>query len=209
MSDSAERPVVETPVLKQTLKVKSAAELYRELGQKFYGTPLYIPQPNARLSNAERREGIRPGSVGKITKSGNFDVLHNNVFKSIPTSDTSAVPVIDTPFGDGDIIEFKQFSAGSFLVTPGIYRKLLNGTYIRLAIYLVQSGALLLLPNGAYSEHFANTTKLFDYVLQNGPKLYAYANNIRGRQFKNGELSVVYNCPKSVSWAIATFQNTS
>ncbi|KJA23883.1 hypothetical protein HYPSUDRAFT_65988 [Hypholoma sublateritium FD-334 SS-4] len=208
-----ERPIVETGVRKTRLKVKSGAELYRKLGDGSYGTPLYIPQPNARLSKADRREGLQPGSIGKFTSAGSFDVLHNNVFRNALTSDTS-IPVIQTPFEDDDIIEFKQFSAGSFLATPGIYRDSLDGSSSRtLATFGcdadTEEGALLMLPQGAHCERLVNMARLFDYISQSGSALYAYANNIRGRQFKNGELSVVYNCHKSTSWAIATFQNTS
>ncbi len=70
-------------------------------------------------------------------------------------------------------------------------------------------GALLVLPQGADCEYLANMKTLQDYIGKSGPALYAYANTVRGRQIKNGELSVVYNCHKSKSWAIATFQNTS
>ena len=132
----AGRPTVENTAPKQALKAKGAAELYRELGNREYGTPLYIPQPNARLSKSDRREGIRPGSVGKITKSGSFDVLHNSIYRSLPTSDTGT-SVVQTPFDDNDIAEFKQFSAGSFLATPGIYRKSLDGGSLRSAFHLL------------------------------------------------------------------------
>ncbi|KJA22801.1 hypothetical protein HYPSUDRAFT_66779 [Hypholoma sublateritium FD-334 SS-4] len=212
-ANRGEHPIVEPAVPLRRLKIKSGAELYRELGDGNYGTPLYIPQPNARLSKADRREGLHPGSVGKLTSAGSFDVLHNNVFGNTLTSGAST-PAIQTPFNDDDIIEFKQFSAGNFLAAPGIYRKSLDSTSSRTIAAFgcdtdTEEGALLMLPQGAHCEHLANTEKLFDYIVQSGPALYAYANNIRGRRFKNGDLSIVYNCHKSVSWAIATFQNTS
>ncbi len=124
-------PTVENTASKQTPEVKSA-----ELGNRQYGTPLYIPQPNSKLSKPDRRDGIRPGCVGKITKSGSFDVIHNSIFRSLTTSDTGT-PINQMPFDDEDIVEFKQFSAGSFLATPGIYRKSLDGGSLRLAIHLV------------------------------------------------------------------------
>ncbi len=73
-----------------------------------------------------------------------------------------------------------------------------------------EEGALLIFPQGAHFEQFVNQDQVFKYILENGPALYAHANDRnRGRQLKNGKLCIVTKSLKSVSWAMATFQNTS
>ena len=131
---------VETAVHKKRLKVKSGEELYSMLRKKYkkYGTPLYTPQPNARLSKADRRKGIEPGSVGYFISKGTFDVLHNNVFRStIPAMlDTNNSSIV-TSLNAHDIHESPAVSREGFLSTSGI-SKLANSASNsdRQAIYL-------------------------------------------------------------------------
>lgn len=66
-----------------------------------------------------------------------------------------------------------------------------------------------MLPNGGYVEQLTNRPRLYDYIEQNAASLYAYANNTRSRQFKNGDLSIVYSCRNAAAWGIATFHNTA
>lgn len=66
-----------------------------------------------------------------------------------------------------------------------------------------------MLPQGAYLQKLSNEERFLDRFMENAPFLYAYLNNTRDLQIKNGELSVVRSCHKCSSWAIATFQNTS
>ncbi len=73
-----------------------------------------------------------------------------------------------------------------------------------------EEGALLILPKGAHFEQFVNREMVLKYISENGLDLYACANDrVRGRQLQNGKLCIVTKSLKSVSWAIATFQNTS
>ncbi len=67
----------------------------------------------------------------------------------------------------------------------------------------------LVMPEGAYYEKLTAKARLEDYIEQHGASLYGYANSTRNRQFKNGELSVVFSCRKATSWGIATIQNTT
>jgi hypothetical protein len=41
------------------------------------GYPLYVPEPDMRLSQECRREGVRIGDVGRVTTAGAFDFLFN------------------------------------------------------------------------------------------------------------------------------------
>ncbi len=53
------------------------------------------------------------------------------VYLGISQRPIQVLPSFRTPFDDDDIAEFKQFSAGSFVATPGIYRKSLNDGSLR------------------------------------------------------------------------------
>lgn len=66
-----------------------------------------------------------------------------------------------------------------------------------------------MMPDGATMEKVCNLLAVREYIKANGKMLYYYANNVRGRDVKNGGLHVVIGHVKSTSWGIATFRNTS
>ncbi len=118
------------------LKEKSGVQLYRALDKKKLGVALHIPQPNAQLSQAARRQGVSIGSVGKVTPERSFDCMLNichHPLDPVNPPDLQAhdfIPV-QPPFDSHDIRVFREFSSESYLATPGIYRTELNGTTSR------------------------------------------------------------------------------
>lgn len=102
-------------------------DIYRGLDKKKLGVALHIPQPNARLSKAARRRGVCIGSVGRVTPERSFDYMFNICYDaSHPVNpldlQLNKFRPVQPAFSSHDIREFKEFSAGSFLATPGIYR---------------------------------------------------------------------------------------
>jgi hypothetical protein len=63
------------------------------------------------------------------------------------------------------------------------------------------------MPDGAMARDFENRDLLKAYMGAHIESWYRYANVIRGRQVKNGDIRLVYGCDKATSWGMATFAN--
>jgi hypothetical protein len=70
-------------------------------------------------------------------------------------------------------------------------------------------GAILTMPEGAYSEDLGNCSRLGQYIATHAEYWYKFINGPRGREAQNGDLRVVVGCDKTTSWGMATFSNSS
>jgi len=103
-------------------------EIYeRLLRRKGRGFALYIPQPNRRLPIAYRRVGICIGDVGVITPDGGFNFLFNICVPHDDPANPSILPQGFSPLQpaltDVDVVEFSQYSPGSYLASTSIEKK--------------------------------------------------------------------------------------
>jgi hypothetical protein len=70
-------------------------------------------------------------------------------------------------------------------------------------------GAILIMPQGGYSEDLLNVSSLRRYLLANAERWYIHVNGTRGREARNGDVVLVKGCDKASSWAIATFTKST
>lgn len=70
-------------------------------------------------------------------------------------------------------------------------------------------GAILAMPQGAYSEDLANVSRFRQYLSANAESWYKYVNNVRGREARNGDVRLVVGCDKTSSWGMATFKDST
>jgi len=65
------------------------------------------------------------------------------------------------------------------------------------------------MPHGAHAEDLTNVSHFRKYFSANAESWYRYANNIDGREAKNGDVRLVIGCDKTSSWGMATFSNST
>jgi hypothetical protein len=219
-----------------TGRVQKSNEIYEEhLGNKGRGRPLWIPQPNMVLPIPYRALGARVGDVGIFTDDGAFDFLFNIcVARDNPINPEELpenfVPIYP-PINPIDIRKFPQFSPDSHLASSSVTEsRTEQSSYVVVSsnlfffpncIYLpmflsglvfessASEGAILTMPEGAYSEDLSNSSRLNKYIGTHIEDWYRFVNGPRGRDAQNGELHIVIGCDKTTSWGMATFANSS
>ncbi|KAF4617807.1 hypothetical protein D9613_006180 [Agrocybe pediades] len=196
------------------LPVQRSNEIYeRHLLLKGRGFPLWIPEPNKNLSMIYQRQGISIGDVGLVTYAGSFSFLFNICLPADHPVNPRVMPEgfapIDPPIDPGDVRRFTEFKAGSFLGSNSIIKSL--EPYENQLSFEAQSseGAILVMPEGAVSYDFENIPSFRKYIAANLESWYRYANGLRGREAKNGDIRVVIGCDKSTSWGMAAMSNLS
>ena len=177
-----------------------------------------------------RAQGVRVGDVGIFTENGGFDFLFNIC---VPTDDPinpkklpeNFVP-ISPPVDPTDIRKFAEFSPGSYLASSSVAESrttessyvLIYSNFLNLIINVfsglifessASEGAILTMPEGAYSEDLSNSSRLRQYIATHAEDWYKFVNGPRGREAQNGDLHVVVGCDKTTSWGMATFANSS
>ena len=177
-----------------------------------------------------RAQGVRVGDVGIFTENGGYDFLFN---VCVPRDDPinprmlpeNFIP-ISPPVDPIDIRKFAEFSPGSYLASSSVAESRTNessyvlvySNFLNLLINVLSSlifessaseGAILTMPEGAYSEDLSNSLRLRQYIATHAEDWYKFVNGPRGREAQNGDLHVVVGCDKTTSWGMATFANTS
>lgn len=108
----------ESPAEEQTSNV-----IYeRQMLLKKHGFPLWIPQPNIRLSLSYRQRGVCVGDVGIITSYGAFDYLFNICLPAAHPSNPDELPAGFLPLllKPADICEFPEHTSGSYLASVSV-----------------------------------------------------------------------------------------
>ena len=73
-----------------------------------------------------------------------------------------------------------------------------------------REGAILIMPDGAFTEDMWNQTLMENYIAANAKGWYQYVKSDEcGRPVKNGHIRVVVGVDKVSSWGIATFASSS
>jgi len=70
-------------------------------------------------------------------------------------------------------------------------------------------GAILTMPEGAFSYDLENIPAFRNYVAANVQKWYQFVNGVRGREAKNGDIRLVIGCDKTTSWGMAALTNVT
>ncbi|KIJ96263.1 hypothetical protein K443DRAFT_635714 [Laccaria amethystina LaAM-08-1] len=175
----------------------------RHMYLKKHGFPLWIPQPNMRLSRSYRRQGVSIGDVGIFTSDGGFDFLFKVCLPAGHPNNPNELPegfsflVLNT----SDVCEFRAHSSHSHMSSTSVQKQ--EATFECSG----SDGAVLTMPQGAYHEDLKNISRFRDYALTHAESWYQYATGPRGREVGNGKLHMVTGCDKTTSWGIATYSH--
>ena len=177
-----------------------------------------------------RAQGVRVGDVGIFTENGGFDFLFNICVPIDDPINPRSLPEnfipISPPVDPTDIRKFAEFSPGSYLASSSVAESqtaessyvLVYSNFLDLLINILSGlifessaseGAILTMPEGAYSEDLSNFSRLRQYIATHAEDWYKFVNGPRGREAQNGDLHVVVGCDKTTSWGMATFADSS
>ena len=97
----------------------------RHMCLKKHGFPLWIPQPNMRLSRSYRRQGVSIGDVGIFTSDGGFDFLFNVCLPAGHPNNPNELPEGFSCFllRPADVSEFHAHSSHSHLASPSVKKR--------------------------------------------------------------------------------------
>ncbi|KIM47217.1 hypothetical protein M413DRAFT_23455 [Hebeloma cylindrosporum] len=193
-----------------SLPVQRSCDIYyRQLAVKGRGSPLWIPEPNDRLPIEYRRKGICVGDVGIITDYGGFDFMFNICLPRDHPINPNDLPddfiSLRPPLKSTDIRGYTEFKMNSYLQVHQSRDH--SETVIHPFETSASEGAILTMPQGAYSEKLGNVALFKNYLSVHSESWYKYVNGVRGREAKNGDVRLVIGCDKSATWGMATFSN--
>ncbi|PPQ79550.1 hypothetical protein CVT25_003432 [Psilocybe cyanescens] len=193
---------------------KSSEIYYRHLTTKKRGSPLWIPEPNNMLSVEYQKQGIGIGDVGIITDYGAFDYLFNICVPQTDPINPEDMPEnfspLNPPLSCADVLGYSASKADSHLASAQVETFRQDGESSGLTFESSASeGAILTMPRGSNSKDLRNLFKFRRYALANAEKWYRYANEIRGREARNGDVRLVVGYDSTTAWGMATFANLS
>ena len=92
---------------------------------KKHGFPLWIPQPNLRLSCSYRRRGVSIGDVGIFTTGGGFDFLFNICLPVGHPSNPDELPegFCRLQLKPADVCEFRAHSSHSDIASSSVKKQ--------------------------------------------------------------------------------------
>lgn len=198
--------------------------IYRQhLAETGRGIPMWLPGPSSTLPDAYRRRGISVGDVGILMASGGFDFFFNIYLPADHAINQQGVPAGFSPLPTlqpSDIYRNPEFGPNSFFVSTSVEGKNDSSYVCLLSRWPIltrlgcrgitfkssaSEGAILVMPQGGYSEELLNVSALRQYLLANAESWYVHVNDTRGREARNGDLVLVRGCDKASSWLMATF----
>ena len=106
----------------------------RHMYLKKHGFPLWIPQPNMRLSRSYRRQGVSIGDVGIFTSDGGFDFLFNVCLPAGHPNNPNELPegfscLVLRP---ADVSEFRAHSSRSHMTSTSVQKQ----EYVAYSFYI-------------------------------------------------------------------------
>ncbi|KAF8910430.1 hypothetical protein CPB84DRAFT_1672694, partial [Gymnopilus junonius] len=156
-----------------------------------------IPEPNKALSFEYFRHGIKIGDVGMMTDPGGCDFLFNSSLLRELAINPRDLPREFVTFYSSSI-DFQKFS--EFGPECHISSRFITGSP------QASEGAILALPLGLNSEDILGIDGLRRFAASHAKDWYLYANKIRYRSTRNGNLRLVIGHDKTSAWGMATFQ---
>ncbi|KAJ7625706.1 caspase domain-containing protein [Roridomyces roridus] len=206
------------------------SELYQKLlRHKGFGLPLWDPQPADSLPAEYRREGVRIGDVGFITKQGGFYFVFNIcVAANHPINAFHGVPEGFRPVGDFDYSRdvrrsVEAFPPGDCISTNSVRKRgvtaslesdvpseVVTGGFNMHISYDGETGAALVLPKGASSEDLNRLNLFRDYILTHAENWFAFFQDWAVPEEDLGlQLYLVTGCVKTVAWAVTCMSKKS
>ena len=105
---------------------ESSNSIYkRHMYLEAHGFPLWIPQPNLRLSCSYRRRGVSIGDVGIFTPGGGFDFLFNICQPVGHPSNPDELPegFCRLELKPADVCEFRAHSSHSYIASSSVKKQ--------------------------------------------------------------------------------------
>ncbi|KIJ99823.1 hypothetical protein K443DRAFT_157558 [Laccaria amethystina LaAM-08-1] len=189
------------PTEENTVEEEPSNSIFqRHMYLEKHGFPLWIPQPNLRLSRSYRRRGAI-GDVGIFTAGGGFDFLFNICLPAGHPSNPDQLPegFCRLELKPADVCEFHANSSHSYIASSSVKKQ---GTTFQCSD---SDGALLVMPQGTHDEDLRNVSRFRDYTSLHAESWYQYANGPCGREIGNAELHLVTGCDKKTLWGIAAY----
>ncbi|CAA7270462.1 unnamed protein product [Cyclocybe aegerita] len=195
---------------------ESSAEIYaRQMTSRARGFPLWNSGPNNNLPVEYRRTGVRLGDVGIITSWGSFSFLFNIFVPADDPVNAGRVPegFIPLPFSIHaiDVDKRSEFGPKSYIAsgTSSVNMSESDSASVLTFKMSTPEGAVLAMPEGAISETIESVDSIRKYVEANILNWYQYANGVRGRGARNGDIRVVLGHDKSNSCGMAITTNAT
>ncbi|KAF9072337.1 hypothetical protein BDP27DRAFT_427529 [Rhodocollybia butyracea] len=154
------------------------------------GYPLWRPEPNRRLPEEYRRDGLYIGSVG-IFHDGFFDYLFNICYPKSHPVNAGGVPEDFKPveISQTDISEVDPFhDVDAHVASP------IGGVNSRRAydfMSMSPDGAILVLPDGSTRIDLKNKKIFRQYANRNAHRWFTYVENTRGRECEDLSLYII------------------
>ncbi|KAJ3514686.1 hypothetical protein NLJ89_g2239 [Agrocybe chaxingu] len=166
-------------------------------------------------------QGVTPGDVGYLSKSGGFNYLFN-IFsakddpmqtKNVPRNFVPMVP----PLAEWEIKKVpNHFAPHTVIVSEGIQFNQTSDSPWEIAFSSsAREGAVVVLPTGASREDLADTSKLHSYLKEHAVDWYQSLNLYSGSENilpsppgMNGTLFIVTGCDRATSCATVVFPAT-
>ena len=114
------------PTEENTIEEEPSRSIYeRHMYLKKHGFPLWIPQPNLRLSCSYRRRGVSIGDVGIFTAGGGFDFLFNICLPAGHPSNPDELPegFCCLQLKPADVCEFRAHSSRSYIASSSVKKQ--------------------------------------------------------------------------------------
>ncbi|KIJ18162.1 hypothetical protein PAXINDRAFT_71773, partial [Paxillus involutus ATCC 200175] len=185
------------------------------------GYPLWFPEPESRLPEDYRNDGLRIGDVGIVAEDGSFDVFFNICLPADhPLHQPHGVPqnFHQVVLSDRDLRQFPSAdSAGRVVSTRSISHRAIAAGVTGNAIVSTagiglnyefssssEEGAILVLPEGASKTDLANKLIFRQEALKHALSWYTFAYFNLGRSNINDDsLYLITGYHKASSWSVA------
>ena len=113
------------PTEESTIAEPSNSIYKRHMYLKKHGFPLWIPQPNLRLSCSYRRQGVSIGDVGIFTAGGGFDFLFNICLPARHPSNPDELPegFCRLELKPADVCEFRAHTSYGYIASSSVKKQ--------------------------------------------------------------------------------------
>jgi len=171
------------------------------------------------------------GDVGIIADDGGFDFMFNICLPRGHPINPDDLPddfvPLDPPLRPTDIRGHREFKKNHHLASTSVSLRGDCHSYVYYSDLLpvmnlsrslihrsglsfqtsAEAGAVVTMPQGAYSEKLGNVPRFKKYISAHAESWYKYVNGACGREAKNGDVRLVIGTDKASTWGMAAFSN--